>query len=125
MPVSAGGYNAGVAAICAAGVRPAAMVKAVPPRKSRRVMGDIRNANTTRRAWHQTGLTGQCPQRAPIQTGHSIAIKSDGNFPASPQKRTPSQIRTRGCSQFVASRLRLLELSGQGVSGDGVAAQPG
>jgi hypothetical protein len=43
MPVSAGGYKAGAAAICAAGVKPAAIASAVPPRKSRRVMDDIRN----------------------------------------------------------------------------------
>src|ERR1700740_612963 len=34
-----------------------------------------------------------------------------------PQKRTPSKIRARGCSQFVGSNLRLLGLSGQGCRG--------
>jgi hypothetical protein len=36
----------------------------------------------------------------------------------SSQKRTPSLVRARGCSQFVAS-LRLLRAEWPGVSGDG------
>jgi hypothetical protein len=42
----------------------------------------------------------------------------------SSQKRTPSLVRARGCSQFVAS-LRLLRAEWPGVSGDGVATQRG
>jgi hypothetical protein len=37
----------------------------------------------------------------------------------SSQKRTPSSIRTRGCTQFVASDVRLLGIEWPGVSGDG------
>ena len=48
-----------------------------------------------------------------------------GDNGGSPDEKEPqARIYARGWSQFVALNVRLLGLGSQGVSGDGVAAQP-